>query len=134
MNKFQFRLQPLERLRRHARDQAQIELAAAVAALEATRRQQRDTHSELASLADDIRTMANRRTVQVDLLLEGNRYGMTLKTRLAKIADAMREASAEVERCRLKLVEADKEVKSLEKLHERRMEEHLLAVQQHEVR
>ncbi len=55
----------------------------------------------------------------VDALLQTHRYEIVLTARLRQLAAQFAEVAAEVERRRLALVEADRQVRVLEKLRER---------------
>lgn len=121
---FEFRLQSVLRLREHQREQRQMELANAYKRLREIQTSQSSVHREIQELVLHMRSHNNKENVDVDRLLDGHRYQLALKARLAEIAQAMGEASDEVERCRRNLIEADRQVKVLEKLHEKQLDEH----------
>jgi flagellar export protein FliJ len=60
----------------------------------------------------------------VNRLLEAQRYELLLKSRAQEIAKQATLLAAETERRRLALVDADRDVRVLEKLDERRRQEH----------
>jgi flagellar FliJ protein len=57
-------------------------------------------------------------------LLASHRYELVLKSRAMQLAEQIVQVQGEVERRRLALVEADRQVRVLEKLRERRRVEH----------
>ncbi len=124
MPRFKFRLASLLRLREQSREQAQLVLAEALGRVDAIARWRTDVDSELHELEQHMRTSAKKSSVDVDRLLDGHRHQLSLEARMAELDRAMGEACDEVERCRLKLVEADRDVKVLEKLHEKQLAEH----------
>jgi flagellar export protein FliJ len=63
-------------------------------------------------------------SINVDSLLEAQRYQGVLISQQAKMREQMRLLAAEVERRREAVVEADRQVKVLEKLHEHKLGEH----------
>ena len=134
MKAFQFRLQTLQRLREQTRDVAQRDLASAL--LQQTELQQHTDvlQGELQGLENHMRSAVKRTKLDVDRVMDGHRHQLSLQAKLAQLGKAMAEAKAEVQRCREKLTEADREVKVLEKLHERQLAEHARQQAQHEAK
>jgi flagellar export protein FliJ len=62
--------------------------------------------------------------VEVDPLLQAQRYHGVLLAQQATMHEQSRLLLAEIERRRQSVVEADRQVKVLEKLHERKLEEY----------
>ncbi|HEY2760486.1 MAG TPA: flagellar export protein FliJ, partial [Pirellulales bacterium] len=62
--------------------------------------------------------------INVDRLLDAGRYEMALRAERQSASSQRDTVAQEVERRRQALVEADREVKSLEKLRERQLERH----------
>ena len=63
--------------------------------------------------------------VNVDTLLTAQRYGAVLKARAGLLDQQREKLQQEIDRRRQALVEADREVRALEKLRERQQQEHL---------
>ena len=139
MTKFKFRLQTLLNVREQSREQARIALANALGRLQAERDQADQVQHEMESLEQHMRSTNKKKNVEVDRLLrdqiepagrahhrllDGHRHQLALKAKLSEIDAAIGQASEEVERCREKLVEADRQVQVLEKLYEKQLDEH----------
>lgn len=117
MSHFRFRLNTLLRLRDTHRDERRGELADAYRVDDVLRAEGAEVDAELA---------ANRRSlalepgeIDVDALLAAQRYELVLRQRLAAIDAQRKIVAAEIDRRRLALVEADRDVKVLERLRER---------------
>ena len=134
MRAFTFRLQTLQRLREQARDVAQRALAAAQEKQAVLEQQQASLQIDLQGLETHMRNTITKQHLDVDRAMDGHRHQLSLQARLAELDKAMLDARAQVERCRDKLIEADREVKILEKLHERQLAEHTRQLAQHEAK
>lgn len=134
MSRFNFRLASLLKLRVHAREARQTELAKALRRLKLVEQARGEVQNELAELDRQMRNSKRASTIDVDRLLDGHRYQLALASRVAELTRAMGEAQQEVERCRLKLVEADRDVKALEKLHEQQLDDHRRSVDLQELK
>jgi len=124
MRPFHFRLKPLQRLREQTRDAAQRDLAEARARAAQLQRQEADLKNELQGLEEHMRGAVNKNELDIDRVMDGHRHQLSLQARLAELDKAMTEARQQVEECRTKLVAADRQVKVLEKLHERQLAAH----------
>ncbi len=83
-----------------------------------------ELNHELLALRDHAHTVSQPGRINVDKLLDAGRYEMLLKAE-RQVADEQRQAvAAEVEKRRQTLVEADREVKVLEKLREQQLARH----------
>jgi flagellar FliJ protein len=122
MPPFRFRLQTLERLREAARNTCREQLAEALRVDEHLKAQQDELEAQL-KLARDLQIVPAGR-VDVDRLLQAQRYEATVVLEVRHIAGQRAQLATEIERRRLALVEADREVKALEKLKEVRKAEH----------
>lgn len=71
-----------------------------------------------------MRGAVNKNELDIDRVMDGHRHQLSLQARLAELDKAMTEARQQVEECRTKLVAADRQVKVLEKLHERQLAAH----------
>lgn len=124
MAKFRFRLATLQKLRELHRDELRGKLAEAVRANQILDEQLTQVASEIESLQTMRRQAVEGGQVNVDPLMEAQRYHSVLLAQQATMHEQSRLLLAEIERRRQTLVEADRQVKVLEKLHERKREEH----------
>lgn len=127
---FRFRLQTLLRLQVAERDRRRADLAKALRAEELLQKQQGLLVSEQAEMAERGRKLKSPGAGNVDALLQTHRYEIVLTARRRQLAAQMAEVAAETQRRRLALVEADRQVRVLEKLRERQAAAH----QKHEER
>jgi len=103
MTRFRFRLASVLKLREAARD---------------------ERRAELAGLRGEWRAAAGPGVVDVDRLLDGQRYELLLRAYRRQI-DAQRSMLApEIERRRQAVVQANREVRVLEKLRDRQAQRH----------
>ena len=116
---FHFRLETLLRLRLAERDKRRAELAKALKAEAMLRDQERAIRDEAATLAARGRQLKSPGTADVDALLQTHRYEIVLAARIRQLAAQIAQVAAEAERRRLAVVEADRQVRVLEKLRER---------------
>jgi flagellar export protein FliJ len=86
---------------------------------------------QFAELATEITNLESMRrsalsvpSINVDPLMDAQRYQGVLLAQQNKMREQIRLLTAEVERRREAVVEADRQVKVLEKLHEHKLEEH----------
>ena len=122
MAKYKFRLETLQKVREARRDEHRASLA------ESFRAEQilADSRAEVAVEAEEMRAIqreaASERYLDVNKLLEAQRYELLLKARAEELAKQAVLVAAESERRRQVLVESDREVRVLEKLDERHRE------------
>lgn len=122
MGKFTFRLATLLRLRENQRDQRRAELAQAYHADDIMNQQQEELARARAALVATRRSAAGPGGVDVDRLIQTQRYDLLLKTHSDQI-DRQREAVAqEIELRREKLVHANRQTRILENLREKQSE------------
>jgi flagellar FliJ protein len=124
MAKFQFRLATLQKLRELHRDELRAKLAEAVRANQILEEQLSQVAAEIESLQAMRREVVQSSLVEVDPLLQAQRYHGVLLAQQATMHEQSRLLLAEIERRRQSVVEADRQVKVLEKLHERKLEEY----------
>jgi len=124
MAKFKFRLATLLRLRETARDQRREELAEAYRADDLLREQLARTEQEIGWLRGQCRRAAAPGTVNVDQLVEAQRYEVVLKARQKQLQGQREQIGAEIERRRQALVVANRNVRVLEKLREHQARRH----------
>jgi flagellar FliJ protein len=127
-----FRLSTLLRLRLEARDERRAELAKALRAEEMLHQRQDALNREAGALLTRARALAAPGEVDLDALIQNQRYGLLLKTQSAQLAEQLAQVVAEVARRRAVLVEADREVRILEKLREKQAAAERLADERRE--
>ena len=118
MANFQFRLKTLLRLREAVRDQRRGELAQAYEAERILQQQSNELQSQFAAMLADRRAAAIEH-VNVDRLMEMQRYEMILQAQQHTLSQQQQDLRKEIDRRRDALVESDREVRVLEKLRER---------------
>ena len=119
MATFQFRLTTLLKLRENDRRQRQIELGQAMEAERIISSQAEAIAQEIVLAKEKVRAVSSPGEVLVDPLLELQRYTLHLRAQASVIAEQIARVRAEVERRRLMLVEADRQVRMLEKLRDK---------------
>ena len=120
---FQFRLQSLQKLREHARDERRAALAQTYEAERLLKDEKKRLAVELASLKKHIRADVSPGVVRVDRLLDVQRYEMVVIAKTETITHQQEQIQEEISRRRQALVESDKEVRVLEKLRTRQQAE-----------
>ena len=132
MPRFRFSLASVLKMRESVRDERRAQLAEAFLAAETL-------DARLAAAEAAIQDVRRRHAVpagpvQVDRLLEASRYEAVLEQERLQMIEQRRLVTAEVERRRLVLVAAERDVRSLELLEGRQSQMHNLAEQRREVR
>ncbi len=124
MGKFKFRLHTLLRLRQVTRDERRGQLAEAYQADEIIADSQNKIQREL----DDTQTQGRRAVapgaIDVDRLLESQRYEVVLDAQKKHAAEQRRKVQEEIQRRTDFLVEANREVRVLEELREKQLQRH----------
>jgi flagellar FliJ protein len=121
---FRFRLQPLLQLRESERDQRRADLAKALRAEEVLRGELEKLRAQQREAAGRAQALKAPGAADIDALLGMHRYEVLLAAQHKQLANQLAQVEAECERRRLALVEADRGVRVLEKLRERRAAEH----------
>jgi flagellar FliJ protein len=134
MSRFQFRLDTLQRLRSAERDERRADLAKAFAAEALLRQRMAELEAEQAGLQQAARARSSPGSADVDSLMRTHRYRLVLKAQQQQLAAQMAQVAAEVERRRQALVEADRQVRVLEKLRERQAARHRAGEERREVK
>jgi flagellar protein FliJ len=124
MPKFKFRLATLLKLREAARDERRLELAEAYRVDDMLRQRLDGIRDELDGLRRQCRADASRGPVDVDRLMESQRYELSLNAQQRDVQAQRETVAAEMERRRLALVEANREVRVLENLREKQTARH----------
>jgi flagellar export protein FliJ len=124
MPKYKFRLETLRKLRQLRRDERRVALAEAFQAGELLDERQAELAAEQTELRALQRSATNGEFVDVNRLLEAQRYEVVLKAHNQEIANQRALLETETERRRQALVEAERDVRALDLLDERRRGEH----------
>jgi flagellar export protein FliJ len=124
MAKFTFRLATYLRLREALRDERRSHLAQAYRAEEMIVREERRLEAESAAMAAKVRDAARPGEINVDRLLDAQRYQAILKAQQQHLAGQRELLAAEIQRRHQVLVEANRDVQVLEKLRSRQRDEH----------
>jgi flagellar export protein FliJ len=124
MSQYKFRLETLRKLRQARRGERRISLAEAFRADELLSERQEEVAAEKSQLRALQLAAASEQNLDVNLLLEAQRYELVLRARDQEIANQRALLETETERRRLALVEADRDVRSLDLLDERQRSEH----------
>lgn len=117
-----FRLAALLRLRLAERDQRRLDLAKALRAVQILQQQQAEAAQEQTQWLEQVRTLLAPGPTDVDAVLAMYRYAAVLRARLKQLTVQLAEVENEAQRRRALLVEADRQVRVLEKLAERQAE------------
>jgi flagellar protein FliJ len=124
MARFKFRLAALLRLRESRRDECRSALAEAYRVDDALKNQYDGLARELDLLREFCRLKASPGTVDIDRLVEAQRYELVARAQQRHVAQQRQAVVAEIERRRQALVEADREVRILDKLRQRQAKQH----------
>jgi flagellar protein FliJ len=134
MARFRFRLQTLRRLREIHRDEQRARLATAFEAERILTEQRNQIAMELAGLSEARRRLMQQSALDVNQLLASQRYQLTLEAQSRTLAEQAEKLAAEVERRRQAVVEADREVRVLDKLEQRQRQQHRAAADRAETK
>ena len=118
MPKFRFRLQTLQRLREMNRDELRVRLAEAFQAEQILTQQRDAVAAEAAALAATRRQLMTDGSMDVTRLLESQRYQLLLEAQSRTLAEQATRLAEEVDVRRQAVVEADRQVRVLDKLRE----------------
>ena len=123
---FTFRLEPLITLRDNKLKECQAELAKVYEARRALEKRLQEVEDQLAEGITAARNlMQEGQTVNVEFLLGLRRQEMFLRADQNDLMQKMHTVDGLIEQCRAAVVEANKELKIVEKLKERRLEKYL---------
>ena len=124
MAKFKFRLATLLRLREATRDERRAELAEAYQVDDVLGERIGYVEKELSWLERTCRKLAAPGTVNVDRLIDAERYELVLRSRHNELGGQREAISAEIQHRRQKLLGADRDVRVLEKLRDKHATRH----------
>lgn len=129
---FPFRLQPLMHLREQARDERRALLADALRVDAELERRETDVRAELRAVRGSQHVAVG--PIDIDRMLESQRFELLLEAQLADLAQQRTHVAREIETRRQALVEADRELRVLEKLREKQYQRWLIERQRREQR
>jgi flagellar export protein FliJ len=118
-----FRFATVQKLREQTRDERRRELAQAYEAERLLREKTLQMQAEIDATQQRTRQVAGQGQVNVEDLLSARRYELIVKSELKAVESQIVQVLAEIERRRQALLEADREVKVLNKLQERQAEQ-----------
>jgi flagellar FliJ protein len=124
MPPFRFRLTTLLLLRENERDERRSRLTEAQQAEDIVNGRIADLEAEVARLRDEAGQRSRPGRMDVDALMELQRYELLLKAERQAAAQQRELVAAEVERRREALVAADRQVRVLERLRETQQRRH----------
>src|SRR3954454_14786923 len=134
MAKYKFRLDTLQKVREARRDQQRASLAEAYRAEQILEENRTELVNEQSALRGLQRSATDGKYLDVNRLLEVQRYELLLKAQEQELAKQAVLLASESERQRQVLVEADRDVRVLELLDERHREAHRRDEQREEIR
>jgi len=134
MPRFQFQLQTLRRLREIHRDEQRSRLATAFEAERILSEQRSAVAAESVALGQSQRRLMQQSALDVNQLLASQRYQLALEAQSRTLAEQAAKLAEEIERRRLAVVEADREVRVLDKLEERQRREYRQASERAETK
>jgi flagellar FliJ protein len=124
MPKFDFRLAPLLRLREATRDGWRVELAQSQRTDLELQHQLMQIEQQQKRLQRQWRQAAGPGEVDLPCLAEADRYAASLRAQEEQLRQQRRTLAAEIDRQRQALIEADRDVRTLEKLRENQFQAH----------
>jgi flagellar export protein FliJ len=123
MARFDFRLRALLTLRRARRDACRAELAAALAAERQLAERRQALAAELEGAQNHVRAGTLPGPVSVEALQHAAQYHAALRHSLDQVSRRQLAAARQVDGCRQTVAAADAEVRAIEKLRDRRLDE-----------
>jgi flagellar protein FliJ len=124
MPRYKFRLETLRKVRQARRDERRVALAEAFQAGELLEQRHADLAAEQSELRALQQSAVNEQVLDVNRLLEAQRYELVLKARGQEIANQRALLETETKRRRQALVESDRDVRALDLLDERHRREY----------
>jgi flagellar export protein FliJ len=124
MSQFHFRLATLLRLRQSTRDERRVELAEVQRADAELEGQLTRLAARQERLRGECRKAAGPGEVDLARLAESHQYAALLQTQEDELVRQRLALAIEIDRRRQSLLEADREVRTLEKLRENQIEAH----------
>lgn len=118
MAPYKFRLATLLRLRQIRRDELRGRLADAFAAAAKIAEGEQQLKAQLEEIHLKIRSASGQRDMDVNTIMETQRYELVLKTQLKDLGGKAAMIEEEIEKRRQVVIEAERDVRSLELLDE----------------
>ena len=132
MAPFTFRLETLWKLRVADRQQRREELAEALEAETLLQTRKEEMGSELKELRKRRAVVSQAGEIDVDALTQSHRYELITQAQIQLLDQRAAQLAVETQRRRQALVEAEREVKTLEKLREKQYAEYVFEEQKRE--
>jgi flagellar FliJ protein len=134
MSTFRFRLETVLKLRRAALDEQRAKLAEAFRAEALLREHEEEIQRQSIETQQERRNAALRGAVNVDAALRAQRHQLLLLAQRQALLEQRQTLSEAIQQRQRLVIEADRDVKVLEKLRERRLAEHGAAEQLRDVK
>ena len=112
------------KIRRTTRDERQLQLARAYEAERVLDQQQVELDQKRTAIKQVSRNVSRPGTVNVETLLGVNRYELVLESQGRVLRERRQQLEAEIQKRRQSLINADRDVRVLEKLRERQQIDH----------
>lgn len=125
MNPYRFRLAVLLQLRVQERDQRRMEYGQALEAERILTLRREELDAERLATEAAVREAKSPGAANIDFLQQLQRYLLLLQGQRAALKKQLEQVAVEVQRRREVLVEADRRVKTLEKLRDKQLAAHL---------
>ena len=125
MARFRFRLSTLQKIREIHRDELRTKLAEAIQAQQILEQQLLVVDRELGELEETRRSAVAGGVTNINALLAAQRYQAVLLAQRGTMQQQSQLLATEAENRRQAVVESDRQVKVLEKLHDRQRAEHM---------
>lgn len=133
MSKFVFQLAGLLKIRERERDARRLELAEADRAAAAIRQQLHALDEEIAALRNRCREAAGPGPLDLGRLRDARRFETTLRSQAEALRAKLAQADERCQQCQHAVVEANREVKALEKLRDRQFQRHRSSIERREM-
>ena len=124
MTNFRFRLATVLKLRERERDNRREELSKAYQAADILREKRETVDQQIIELQDHVRDLAGEGPLNVETVMSAKRHELQLKTEQAELQQHGQQLAQEIERRHEALIQADRELRCLEKLRDRQHAEH----------
>ncbi|MEZ6046922.1 MAG: hypothetical protein R3C11_15345 [Planctomycetaceae bacterium] len=124
MKKFQFQLDPLLKYRENRRDVCRQVLAQVLAADEELVQQKNRVQKEYHSIENEIKQLGQQGKIDIDRISSRRFHLGQLKIKMKMIDENRRQLEEKINLCRQALIQADQDVKVIEKIKTRKQDDH----------
>ena len=124
MAKFTFRLETLLKLRQAGRDERRAQLAQAYEAERVLQQRKEDLDRQHQQIVTRVRQASQPGPVNVDVLVNSQRHSVVVAVQQKWVRRQVEQVVQEIENRRRLLVEADRQVRVLEKLRDKQSRRH----------